>query len=70
MGQSPLPRLNSNVASNVMYGTRSGQLTQMANGTSLFYEQVWPHMDMHVSMLLRPNKEQQAANASQRLFST
>eukprot|EP00891_Asterochloris_glomerata_P007273 jgi/Astpho2/7273/fgenesh1_pg.00113_%23_79_t len=39
MGKSPLPRANSNVASNVIYGTRSGQLTQMANGTSLFYEQ-------------------------------
>lgn len=52
MGKSPLPRANSNVASNVIYGTRSGQLTQMANGTSLFYEQVW----RRPSMLLCPNK--------------
>ena len=52
MGKSPLPKANSNVASNVIYGTRSGQLTQMANGTSLFYEQVW----RRPSMLLCPNK--------------
>ena len=52
MGKSPLPRVNSNVASNVFYGTRSGQLTQMANGTSLFYEQVW----RRPCMLLCQNK--------------
>ena len=65
MGKSPLPRANSNLESNVIYGTRSGQLTQMANGTSLFYEQVW----RRPGMLLCQNKALLCTNtASKRLL--